>query len=150
MISCIEVLFRLTLLKLGIKTKTETTATLQKTLTSQGAWGHLESYPPNSPCSEVRDITIPALQVGKNAAQTPPANFTHSTAQHREWALQLTQWWVWIWVQVLGSYMLVFSLKHGSPLSFSERQAVLWWCQPCLFTNLHHTLPVCSPTEPWA
>ena len=119
MISCIEVLFRLTLLKLGIKTKTETTVTLQKTLTSQGAWGHLESYPPNSPCSEVRDITIPALQVGKNAAQTPPANFTHSTAQHREWALQLTQWWVWIWVPVLGSYMLVFSLKHGSPLSFS-------------------------------
>lgn len=68
MISWVEILFRLTLLKLGMKTKTETTATLPKTLTSQGAWGHLESYPPNSPCSEVRDITIPALQVGKKCS----------------------------------------------------------------------------------
>ena len=38
----------LTLLKLEMKPKIETTVTLQKTLTRQGAWGHLESYPPNS------------------------------------------------------------------------------------------------------
>lgn len=76
---------------------------------------------------------------------------THSTVQETQsGALQLTQWWIWIWVPVLGSNAVVFSLKHGSPLRSSRRGAVLRWCEPRCLSTCITPVPVFSPTEPWA
>lgn len=53
-----EVLLRLTLLKLEMKTQIETTGRLQKTPTSQGARDHLHGYPSILPAMKLGSLPI--------------------------------------------------------------------------------------------